>query len=60
MPIYEYLCDCGIRFERLEGPRSKPRKKCSCGKVAKRIISGGQGLSFKGSGFYSTDYKGKR
>jgi predicted nucleic acid-binding Zn ribbon protein len=29
----------------------------TCGKTAERIISGGAGLVFKGSGFYATDYK---
>src|SRR5260370_37617818 len=34
------------------------RLKCPvCGRRAERIISGGAGLVFKGSGFYITDYK---
>lgn len=28
-----------------------------CGKEAERLISGGAGLLFKGSGFYATDYR---
>ncbi len=28
-----------------------------CGTVGERVISGGAGLVFKGSGFYETDYK---
>jgi hypothetical protein len=28
-----------------------------CGKRAERLISGGAGVHFKGSGFYATDYK---
>jgi hypothetical protein len=36
----------------------KRRVRCpTCGKSAERIISGGAGLVFKGSGFYITDYK---
>jgi len=32
--------------------------KCPvCGKRAERLISGGAGVHFKGSGFYATDYK---
>jgi predicted nucleic acid-binding Zn ribbon protein len=27
-----------------------------CGKLATRLVSGGAGLHFKGSGFYITDY----
>lgn len=40
----------------------KPDKKClKCGKPAKRLIGGGAGIIFKGSGFYATDYrKGKK
>lgn len=36
-----------------------PIKKCpKCGKdKAKRLISAGGGLIFKGSGFYANDYK---
>lgn len=34
------------------------RLRCpTCGKMAERLISGGAGLVFKGSGFYATDYK---
>jgi putative FmdB family regulatory protein len=60
MPLYEYACECGERFQRLEPMRSRPRKKCKCGRMAKRVISGGASLVFKGSGFYCTDYKGKK
>ena len=35
----------------------KPVSKCpDCGARASRVISGGQGVIFKGSGFYITDY----
>jgi len=39
----------------------KPVKKCpQCGKTrAERVISGGAGVLFKGSGFYQTDYRSK-
>src|SRR5882724_7259958 len=60
MPTYEYQCDkCGHRFEKFQSMTSAPIKKCpSCGKNAlKRLISGGAGLIFKGSGFYITDYR---
>ena len=38
-----------------------PLKKCpKCGKTGvKRLIGGGAGLIFKGTGFYITDYKKK-
>jgi predicted nucleic acid-binding Zn ribbon protein len=35
-------------------------KKCpACGSNVRRLVSGGTGLIFKGSGFYLTDYKKK-
>jgi predicted nucleic acid-binding Zn ribbon protein len=41
--------------------RDEPLKKCpKCGKPAlKRLVGGGAGLIFKGTGFYITDYKNK-
>ncbi len=36
----------------------EPLKKCpKCRGDLKRLISGGGGLLFKGSGFYATDYR---
>ena len=36
----------------------EPLKKCpKCGSKLRRLITGGVGLIFKGSGFYVTDYK---
>jgi len=59
MPTYEYKCPKGHVFEKTF-PRitSKRHAKCPvCGKRAERLISGGAGVHFKGSGFYATDYK---
>lgn len=60
MPTYEYQCpDCEHLFELFQNFSEKPAKKCPvCGKrrVA-RIVSGGAGILFKGSGFYETDYR---
>ena len=62
MPTYEYICnECGERFENFQTMSSKPlvkRPRCkedNCNVT--RVISGGSGLIFKGSGFYQTDYK---
>lgn len=63
MPTYEYECrDCGHKFELLQKMSDKPVKKCpKCKKeAAKRLISTGVGVIFKGSGFYETDYKRKK
>ena len=57
MPTYEYRCPDGHQFEKFQKITEKPRTKCPvCGKAATRIISGGAGLVFRGSGFYITDY----
>jgi putative FmdB family regulatory protein len=57
MPTYEYQCPEGHRFDKFQKMTDKPRAKCpSCGKPAARLISGGAGLVFRGSGFYITDY----
>ncbi len=62
MPTYDYICnECGERFEHFQPMSSAPltayphckEEDCS----VKRLISGGSGLIFKGSGFYLTDYK---
>ncbi len=60
MPTYEYQCKaCGYRFERMQSITAEPVIKCPvCGmNEVVRLISGGTGLIFKGSGFYITDYK---
>lgn len=59
MPTYEYRCPNGHVFEKFFPTISEVRRlKCpSCGKMGERLISGGAGLVFKGSGFYITDYK---
>jgi putative FmdB family regulatory protein len=60
MPTYEYECkSCGHSFEAIQSMRDEPLKDCpECGKEVRRIINGGSGIIFKGSGFYVTD-KGK-
>lgn len=59
MPTYDYLCeDCGHRFEKFQPIQAVPEKQCpQCGQQVKRLISGGAGVLFKGSGFYQTDYR---
>lgn len=42
-------------FQRIS---ERPKRKCpTCGGRIRRVISGGAGLLFKGSGFYITDYR---
>jgi|TARA_B100000530_G_scaffold148938_1_gene93439 putative FmdB family regulatory protein len=60
MPTYEYCCKiCPHTWEEFQSIKAKPSRKCpECGKLkAKRIISAGGGIIFKGSGFYQTDYR---
>ena len=59
MPTYEYECrSCRHRFERFESILAKPSAACpKCKKASKRLISIGGGALFKGSGFYTTDYR---
>ncbi|NQV40946.1 MAG: zinc ribbon domain-containing protein [Candidatus Marinimicrobia bacterium] len=62
MPTYEYEClSCGTHFDAFQKMSESPLDKCvQCKGSVRRIVSGGSGLIFKGSGFYITDYaKGK-
>src|SRR5436853_7617331 len=67
MPTYEYHCQkCDQNFEAFQSMRDKsftqcPKELCRLpkwghGKV-KRLFGTGAGVIFKGSGFYSTDYR---
>ena len=60
MPTYSYQCAaCGHEFDRFQQITEKPVKVCpSCSRrKVRRLISGGAGIIFKGSGFYQTDYR---
>ena len=61
MPTYEYQClKCKKKFEEVQKITAGALKKCiTCGGRVERLISAGTGFIFKGSGFYSTDYKKK-
>lgn len=59
MPIYGYRCgNCGHQFEVLQRISDEPMKVCpKCqGKLTKMLYPAG--VIFKGSGYYTTDYKG--
>ena len=61
MPTYDYVCDsCEHSLEVFQSFKEAPKKKCpQCGTLSlRRVISGGIGLVFKGSGFYITDNRG--
>jgi putative FmdB family regulatory protein len=59
MPTYEYLCEvCGRKFDLFQSIKQPPLTTCPyCEGNVRRLISGGGGLLFKGSGFYATDYR---
>jgi putative FmdB family regulatory protein len=60
MPTYEYECENGHVFEEFQSIVAEPLSVCPiCGGKARRKISGGTGLIFKGSGFYVNDYARK-
>ena len=59
MPTYEFRCPDGHLFEKFYRKISDAVMELpcpECGKPATRLVSGGAGLLFKGSGFYLTDY----
>lgn len=57
MPTYEFRAPDGSIIERIFKISEVPDSvELPDGSVATRIISGGAGLLFKGSGFYITDY----
>ncbi|MCP4571061.1 MAG: zinc ribbon domain-containing protein [bacterium] len=62
MPTYEYECTrCGIHFEEFKAMSAPRRQRCpECRGKVQRLISGGSGLLFKGSGFYHTDSRVKK
>jgi putative FmdB family regulatory protein len=61
MPIYEYQCrKCGHRLETLQRMSDAPLTKCpECRGKLKKLISA-PAFQFKGSGWYVTDYAGKK
>ena len=63
MPTYDYICNnCEKTYEYFQSMSDAPKKECpECNKNSlRRVISGGTGLIFKGSGYYLTDYKNKK
>lgn len=61
MPTYDYQCEsCGRTFEYFQSMSDEPLSECQeCNGYLKRLIGGGLGIIFKGSGFYVTDNKSK-
>ena len=59
MPIYEYGCEAGHRFEVTQKVSDPPLTRCQvCARPVSKLISA-PALSFKGTGWYVTDYSSK-
>lgn len=59
MPIYEYKCENGHVFDVMRKLSEEPLTSCiECGAPVRKVLHP-VGISFKGSGFYSTDYSSK-
>lgn len=59
MPIYEYKCENGHVFDVMQKLSEDPLTSCvECGAPVRKVLHP-VGISFKGSGFYSTDYSRK-
>jgi putative FmdB family regulatory protein len=61
VPIYEYECrKCAARSEVMQKVTDKPLSKCKkCGGRLEKLLSA-PAIQFKGSGWYVTDYAGKK
>ncbi len=60
MPTYDYVCDaCDHAFELRQSMTDPVKRKCpKCAKQKlRRLIGAGAAVMFKGSGFYTTDYR---
>ena len=56
MPIYDYLCPDGHRFEVVQRFSDEPIAVCEvCGKPVQRVLHA-PAVHYKGKGFYATDY----
>ena len=57
MPIYEYKCENGHVFDVMQKLSDDPLTTCpECGAPVRKVLHP-VSIAFKGSGFYSTDYK---
>ena len=61
VPLYEYKClKCGRNTEKIESVSGPHLKKCPhCGGKVESVITA-PAIQFKGSGWYITDYGGKK
>jgi putative FmdB family regulatory protein len=56
MPIYEYRCEKGHRFDVMQSMSDEPVAACEvCSAPVQKVLHA-PAVHFKGSGFYTTDY----
>ena len=62
MPIYEYKCtECDHRLEKLQKMSDDPLKDCpECDQSALTKLVSASSFKLKGTGWYETDFKGKK
>jgi putative FmdB family regulatory protein len=61
MPIYEYKCQkCGEEFEVFQGIADPAVKSCKFCKGSVQKMMSLSSFQLKGSGWYATDYGGKK
>jgi putative FmdB family regulatory protein len=62
LPLYEYQCRaCGHRFEQIQKFSDPILRKCpKCRKPKLEKLLSAPAVQFKGSGWYVTDYAGKK
>ncbi len=60
MPTYQYKREDGSIFEIVQKISADALNTCpETGQKVKRVITGGGGVVYKGTGWYVTDYKNK-
>jgi putative FmdB family regulatory protein len=62
MPLYEYECaSCGHRFEKIQRYSDPLVSECPvCGQGPVNKLLSAPAIQFKGTGWYVTDYAGKK
>jgi putative FmdB family regulatory protein len=60
VPIYEYKCEQGHVFEVLQSMSDDPIAQCEVCEAPVERVFHPIAVHFKGSGFYTTDYKNKK
>lgn len=62
MPLYEYRCErCKKLTEVIQSFSEKPLRICPhCGQRALKKLMSSPAIQFKGSGWYVTDYAGRK